>query len=402
MTIKIGFWNINGLAEEKMDNPDFKNIITQYDIICLTETWDKEKNEPNLNIKMQFPGYSSIKRNRKNKHKKARRNSGGILIIYKNALENYIKVVNKKDQNILWIKIDKYVTGEDITLATVYISPINSTIYNNETMTEDTFTTLRKQIATYMNEDGIMILGGDFNARTGRLLDFIEDDNEVNNFVLQPGIVQNDTVKRKRMNQDNNINKFGHELRDICICTNMKILNGRTIGDIIGQPTYIGPNGTSTVDYIIASDKAITGNNEIIQKFKVEDLNILSDHRPLSLFLNSTTDIEIPQQSTTILKQSKNRKGKQMYNPNFAEILNSKEIKIRIKDVTNKVKNKNDKNTINDITTVVENLLINVSDIANLKKAPAKQAMNNKTINNHAKGKKIIIRNLGTTFNVGN
>ena len=72
MTIKTGFWNINGLGEEKIYNPEFKNIITQYDIIWLTETWDREKSEPN--IEDQFPGYCSIKRNRKNKHKKARRN----------------------------------------------------------------------------------------------------------------------------------------------------------------------------------------------------------------------------------------------------------------------------------------------------------------------------------------
>ena len=58
----------------------------------------------------------------------------------------------------------------------------------------------------------------------------------------------------------------------------MKILNRIIIGDIIRHPTYIGPNGSSTVDYIIASDKAITGNNESIQKFKVEHLNILSDN----------------------------------------------------------------------------------------------------------------------------
>ena len=76
-------------------------------------------------------------------------------------------------------------------------------------MTEDTFTTLKKHIASF-DKDGIMLVGGDYNARTGRLLDFIEDDNRENVFVLQPEIVQNDQVKRKRMNQDNIINKFGH------------------------------------------------------------------------------------------------------------------------------------------------------------------------------------------------
>ena len=51
MTIKTGFWNINGLGEEKINNPEFKNITTQYDI-GLTETWDREK--MNLILKINF------------------------------------------------------------------------------------------------------------------------------------------------------------------------------------------------------------------------------------------------------------------------------------------------------------------------------------------------------------
>ena len=43
------------------------------------------------------------------------------------------------------------------------------------------------------------------------------------------------------------------------------------------------------------------------------------------------------------------------------------------------------KSKINDITAVVENMLLNVSDIAKQKKVPAKQTMNNTTINNHTK-----------------
>ena len=206
---------------------------------------------------------------------------------------------------------------------------------------------------------------------------------------MQPEIVQNDQVKRKRMNQDNIINKFGHELRDIRICTNMKILNGRTIGDLIGQPTYIGPNGCSTVDYVIASEKAITGNKEIVQKFKVEELNMLSDRRPLSLFLNSAMDItNSNSNSSSILKHSKDRQGKQMYNPNFKEMLNSNEIKTIIKDLTAKVQNKDGKNTINHIITEVGNLLVKVSDLTNLKKPPGKHTMAHKKYNNYKEKRK--------------
>ena len=35
----------------------------------------------------------------------------------------------------------------------------------------------------------------------------------------------------------------------------MRILNGRTLGDFQGKFTYIGYNGVSTIDYILASER---------------------------------------------------------------------------------------------------------------------------------------------------
>ena len=37
--LKIGFWNINGLSEEKMSDEAFKGEINKYDILFLCETW---------------------------------------------------------------------------------------------------------------------------------------------------------------------------------------------------------------------------------------------------------------------------------------------------------------------------------------------------------------------------
>ena len=158
------------------------------------------------------------------------------------------------------------------------------------------------------------------------------------------------------MNQDKKTNKFGHELRDLCICTNMKILNGRTVGDLIGQPTYIGPNGYSTVDYVITSEKAITGNKEIVRKFQVKDLNWLSDHRPLSLQLNSLTDISSPKNDSSILLKSEKRKNKLKYNPDFKEILNSTEVKINLQNITKQLLNLDNKNTFESTRSKIDNL----------------------------------------------
>ena len=152
MTIKIGFWNVNGLGEEKINDPSFQNIINQYDIICLTETWNGERKGNkggNIELENQFPGYSGFKQNRKNKHKKAKRNSGGFLVLYRSTLKKYLTVIDKRDENILWVQIDKEVVVAKVILGTIYVSPENSTIYNNDSMTEHTLTTLTKHIASF-------------------------------------------------------------------------------------------------------------------------------------------------------------------------------------------------------------------------------------------------------------
>ena len=48
----------------------------------------------------------------------------------------------------------------------------------------------------------------------------------------------------------------------------------------MGGYTYIGKNGCSTVDYILASDNLMSKKG-IITKFKIDELNIFSDHRIL-------------------------------------------------------------------------------------------------------------------------
>ena len=72
--LKIGFWNINGLSEEKMSDEAFKGEINKYDILFLCETWLHRKNINNL---MHLSGYlcNFVFRN---KRRKKGRPSGGF------------------------------------------------------------------------------------------------------------------------------------------------------------------------------------------------------------------------------------------------------------------------------------------------------------------------------------
>ena len=46
--LKIGFWNINGLSEEKMSDEAFKVEINKYNILFLCEAWLRKENINNL------------------------------------------------------------------------------------------------------------------------------------------------------------------------------------------------------------------------------------------------------------------------------------------------------------------------------------------------------------------
>ena len=133
--LTIGFFNINGLVGPTASEPDFLELVKSYDILCLTETWHESKDDLINKTKLRCPpGYEFLENARKKRNKRAKRSSGGIVIIYKNIYENRIQTIDTSNDNIFWIKfkgnsIDKQ---EDLYIATVYNSPINSSYTGNK------------------------------------------------------------------------------------------------------------------------------------------------------------------------------------------------------------------------------------------------------------------------------
>ena len=78
--IKISAWNIHGLTEWKHDHPASLNLLNSIDIACVVESLlskiqcDAIKNKFRTNFHVLYTCR------RKNKH--AKRNSGGVLILY--------------------------------------------------------------------------------------------------------------------------------------------------------------------------------------------------------------------------------------------------------------------------------------------------------------------------------
>ena len=100
-------------------------------------------------------------------------------MLYRSNLHSSIKIENNQKENILWLTIDKRRLGreKDLLFETVYVSPKNSTIYSSNIEMEDKLGVLYTQLIAFGDQKSI-IIGRDFNARTGDLNDVIINEKE--------------------------------------------------------------------------------------------------------------------------------------------------------------------------------------------------------------------------------
>ena len=140
---------------------------------------------------------------------------------------------------------------------------------------------------------------GDFNARTGTLNDFIE--NDADDFLTMNRTYIRDKHFPKRNNIDYIVNKVGGEILRLRIGNRLRILNGRLTGDFDGKYTSYQTNGASTVDYAIASEDLL----KTILRFQVHLLSTYSDHCPISLKLTVSPYSEVINNNTPRQAQKK-------------------------------------------------------------------------------------------------
>ena len=130
-----------------------------------------------------------------------------------------------------------------------------------------------------------MILG-DINAPVNCSdLDFIinEESAVMEDSLPATYLIDNNHMLRNTA-VDQVTNEYGKNLLDICIGSQLRILNGRTIGDTIGKPTYHGHNGSSIDDYCICSADFMNS----VRCFKVLDFDVtFSDHCPILVSIQS-------------------------------------------------------------------------------------------------------------------
>ena len=120
-----------------------------------------------------------------------------------------------------------------------------------------------------------MLIVGDLNARVANKLDFIDNEDRIHDNLLD--ILPTDYIHDYYLNRnsiDTIFNSQGQQLLDLCIASQLRILNGRFLGDALGNMTCFKPNGASTVDYALAS----VGLMKAVNYFQTLNPSYLSDH----------------------------------------------------------------------------------------------------------------------------
>ena len=196
------------------------------------------------------------------------------LFVRNEILQFYdVSVINSSIEDILWVQFRNKISSNCVNICVCYLSPEGSSRMVDPI---EYFDHLLSQIYIYQ-EDGPFIILGDFNARCGNDVDFIEGVDE---------IVHRDII-------DFTKNKYGDYFLDFLINSNCIMLNGRSKKK--NDCTSVSPKGLAVVDYAIVSHDCIhrCDSFEVIRAFDLfntvglegccdPDHNI-SDHSLLSL-----------------------------------------------------------------------------------------------------------------------
>ena len=147
-----------------------------------------------------------------------------------------------------------------------------------------------------------LCLIGDFNARTGVLKDYANDEQSdiLEDALFSPENVY-DMPLPERCNKDRCVNKNGEKLIDICKSFDLSIINGRVGSDVSGNFTCAN---ASTIDYCLVSRKIFHN----VQDFEVAcfDDMISDKHNAIHLLLSIHDIVDDIEQANNENKESVN------------------------------------------------------------------------------------------------
>ena len=270
LDFSIGFQNVEGLHS---DCECFLSDMTEnmiHDIHFLCETWSCDHDK-------KVTGYENFFQNGyKTPGVTSGRSSGGLLVFIKERIHKFVKILQLTPYTC-WLEIDKCLFNDldkNIILSAQYSPPCNSK-YHSQNSNEN----LRSDLLSFCDENTPIILIGDFNARTGDI-----PDNLVIDANFDPSVLEQ-TEFKKRNNLDQILNTQGKNFVDTLISNNLRILNGRFTGDLLGNFTTHKNGHASVNDYGVVSDNFF----DRISNFTVFPQNVFSDHSKIVVSIKNTS-----------------------------------------------------------------------------------------------------------------
>jgi uncharacterized protein YpiB (UPF0302 family) len=195
---------------------------------------------------------------------------------------------------MFWLKLCKklFSLEKDLYIGVTYISPANSSFSSKR---DNIFEILESDIAKY-SQYGNCLICGDFNARTATEPDYCLDENS-NDYVSLPNDYVSD-IPLKRNNLDiEKPDDHGKQLLTLCKTSGLRILNGRTVGDLLGHCTCYSHTGKpSVIDYMLTS--AVCLKN--VEYFHVNAPTNISIHAMLLVGIKTAQNYS--QENTTKLE----------------------------------------------------------------------------------------------------
>ena len=180
---------------------------------------------------------------------------GGVAVFCKVGISKGITPLPVTHSEYIWVKLKKVIFKlSKIYLYLLYIQFPQKLTYAKDRGNEPTvLERLKKDMASFQSS-GETVLMGDFNANIStRDKDYIDDDSFMPD-ILPASYVFDSVVKnRNTIKPSEKTDEYGKSLLELCIASQSRILNGRTLGDIIGKCTSFQYNGASTVDYCVVS-----------------------------------------------------------------------------------------------------------------------------------------------------
>ena len=376
--LKMSYVNVGGLLT-KLNYPDFVNTVKQFDVFHFSETKLDCFDNPYID------GYSFFCRNRK----KCMRKSGGVGIFVKNNLVDKLSIFDISNENCLWYKFNNL----NKLFAVVYIPP-ESSPYSSLEM----FDNIERGIIHLSSQfpESPLVIFGDFNARTCKLPDFTEFDPYIADIHL-------DDITNNRMSVNNLIdigislerfsldkgpnNNYGYRLLDMCRSANLYIANGRC-----GEDLYIGKctcKNASLVDYVLMSPIVFSQ----VSSFVVNDFDPLFSDSHVSISLTiKYNDFIKPVNAPVNTHVNNNVSNTSVNNAEYKLPIWDNSVKDlfhasfpvdRLTDLQNQLddivsNNSYSEESVNNITSQVSSLLVDVADKCNLVLCKKKTSNNSK------------------------